>query len=241
MKRVTTEDVNRVAKMFLIEKQAIAATLKPRPSGAPVSAKGFGGGETLTAAPTKPVELPEWAKATLNSLTVPKEGTRPVDMTLSNGIRLIVENVDVAPTVTVMASIRHESKLETPAGKDGVDDVIEQLFNYGTKNLDRIAFQKALDDIGSVRERWQRHFSVRVLKQYFSRGVELLADNELNPALPRRRFHRVRQQTAEFTDGNLKSPEYRSHGPWTLGSIPKAIRSCAKRRPKQSPLSRWTM
>ncbi len=220
MKRVTTEDVNRVAKTFLIENQAIAATLKPRPSGAPVSAKGFGGGETLTAAPTKPVELPDWAKATLNSLTVPKEGTRPVDMTLSNGIRLIVQSVDVAPTVTVMASIRHESKLETPAGKDGVDDVIEELFNYGSKNLDRIAFQKALDDIGAS-ESGGASFSLRVLKQYFSRGVELLADNELNPAFPADAFRVVQQQTAQFTQGNLASPEYRARRALDAGLYPK--------------------
>ena len=105
MKRVTTEDVNRVMKAYVIDSQAITAILKPQPSGAPVSAKGFGGGETLTAAPTKPVELPDWAKATLASLSVPKEGIHPTDMTLANGIRLIVESVDVAPTISVIASI----------------------------------------------------------------------------------------------------------------------------------------
>lgn len=231
MKRVTPDDVNRVAKMYLVDTQAIAATLKPKPSGAPVSAKGFGGGESLTAAPSKPVELPEWAKAELNSLAVPKPGVAPTDTTLSNGIRLIVETVTVAPTVTVMASIRHEPDLETPPGKEGVDDVTEQLFSYGTKNLDRIAFQKALDDIGAS-ESGGADFSVRVLKQYFSRGVELLADNELNPAFPADAFTVVRQQTAEFTDGNLKSPEYRSQRALDIGLYPKGDPELREATPK---------
>jgi zinc protease len=231
MKRVTVEDVNRVARAYLIDSQAITATLKPKPSGAPVSAKGFGGGETLTAAPTKPVELPDWAKATLNSLAVPKPGIRPTDMTLTNGIRLIVVNVDVAPTVTVMASIRHEPDLEAPPGKEGVSDVIEQLFNYGTKNLDRIAFQKALDDIGAS-ESGGADFSLRVLKQYFSRGVELLADNELNPAFPSDAFNIVRQQTADFTQGNLASPEYRAGRALDMGLYPKGDPELREATPK---------
>ena len=234
MKRVTPEDVNRVARAYLIDSQSITATLKPQPSGAPVSAKGFGGGETLTAAPTKPVELPDWAKATLNSLAVPKEGIRPVDMTLSNGIRLIVESVDVSPTVTVTASVRHESNLETPAGKDGVNDVTEELFKYGTKTLDRIAFQKALDDIGAS-ESGGADFSLHVLKQDFSRGVELLADNELNPAFPSEAFGVVQRQTADFTQGNLASPEYRALLDARRGLYPgRAILCGGKRRPRQS-------
>ncbi len=231
MKRVTVEDVNRVAKAFLQDSQAITATLKPKPSGAPVSAKGFGGGETLTAAPTKPVELPDWAKATLNSLAVPKPGIRPTDMTLTNGMRLIVVNVDVAPTVTVMASIRHEPDLEAPPGKEGVSDVIDQLFNYGTKNLDRIAFQKALDDIGAS-ESGGADFSLRVLKQYFSRGVELLADNELNPAFPSDAFNIVRQQTSDFTQGNLASPEYRAGRALDMGLYPKGDPELREATPK---------
>ena len=231
MKRVTTDDVNRVAHAFLLDNQSITATLKPRASGAPVSAKGFGGGETLTAAPTKPVELPDWAKATLSSLAVPKEGIHPVDLTLSNGIRLIVQSVDVAPTITVMASIRHESKLETPPGKEGVSDVIEDLFNYGTKTLDRVAFQKALDDIGAT-EGGGVNFSVKVLKQYFSRGVELLADNELNPAFPADAFRVVQQQTAGFTAGNLASPEYRASRALDAGLYPKGDPELREATPK---------
>ena len=220
MKRVTADDVNRAAKNYLVDQQSIAATLQPVPSGAPVASSGFGGSENLTSAPAKPVALPSWAEATLNSLAVPKQEIHPVDTTLSNGVRLIVLSAAAAPTVAIAGSIKHESKLETPAGKDGVADVVDGLFSYGTKTLDRIAFQKALDDIGAS-ESGGADFSLRVLKQDFSRGVQLLADNEMNPAFPPQAFQVVKQQTAEFTRGNLVSPEYRTQRALEAGLLPK--------------------
>ena len=50
------------------------------------------------------------------------------------------------------------------------------------------------------------HFSVDVLKEHFSRGVELLADNELHPALPAEAFPVVQQQTEQFVAGQLQEP-----------------------------------
>jgi zinc protease len=51
--------------------------------------------------------------------------------------------------VTVVGEIAHEDALQQPAGKDGVDDVLDGLFSYGTTSLDRLAYQKALDDISA--------------------------------------------------------------------------------------------
>ena len=56
------------------------------------------------------------------------------DMTLPNGMRLIVRTLKITPTITVLGSIRHEPQLETAPGKDGVSDVLDDLFSYGTKN-----------------------------------------------------------------------------------------------------------
>ena len=61
---------------------------------------------------------------------------------------------------------------------------------------------------------------MKVLKDHFSRGVQLLADNELHPALPAKAFPVVRQQTSEFVAGNLKSPEYRTSRAIDLALLP---------------------
>lgn len=208
IKRVTVDDVNRVAKKYLLQQNAIFATLKPKPSGEPVSSKGFGGSEKATATPTKPVALPDWAEVAVKSLHVPKQTLRPVDMKLANGIRLIVQTEKASQTVTLLGSIKSQTELQTPPGQDGVADVLEGLFSYGTKTLDRLAFQKALDDIAAS-ESAGPNFNLKVLKQDFARGVELLADNELHPALPEEAFKIVQQQTAQLTEGELKSPAYR--------------------------------
>lgn len=219
IRKVTVADVNRVAKEYLLNAPTITATLKPVPTGAPVAAKGFGGAETVTTAPTKPVALPEWAEKALNALQVPQNYLQVSDTKLANGIRLIVRTDTTSPTVTVMGSVEHNSDLQTPPGDEGVSDVLDGLYSYGTTSLDRIAFQKALDDI-AANENAGFGFSLKVLKEYFSRGVQLLADNELHPALPEQAFKITQQQTAQYVAGNLKSPGYRTQRALDVALVP---------------------
>jgi len=219
IRRITLADVNRVAKKYLVERNSITATLKPVPSGQPVSQKGFGGAEQVTSAPTKPVELPAWAAGALAKLKVPENFIPVSDTTLPNGIRLIVKTDRTSPTVSVAGAVKHNSDLETPAGEEGVSEILDGLFSYGTKTLDRLAFQKALDDI-AANESAGFSFSVNVLKEHFPRGVELLADNELHPALPDKAFAVVQHQTADYVAGELQSPGYRTSRALDLALLP---------------------
>jgi zinc protease len=208
MRRVTVADVNRVAKQYLLNASTVTATLKPAKSGQAVAAKGFGGAEKVTAAPTKPVQLPAWAHSLLVKLQAPADALQVSDTKLPNGIRLIVKTDMTSPTVTVIGAIKHNSDLQTAEGEDGVADILGELYSYGTHNLDRLAFQKALDDI-AANESAGYSFSLSVLKDHFSRGVQLLADNELHPALPEKAFAVTKMQTTQFVAGNLQSPGYR--------------------------------
>jgi zinc protease len=219
IRRVRLADVNRVAKQYLSDQNSITATLKPVPTGQPVSGKGFGGAEQVTSAPTKPVQLPAWAAASLEQLKVPANYIKVSDTTLPNGLRLIVKTDPTSPTISVVGSVKHNSDLQTPPGQEGVSDVLDGLYSYGTQTLDRLAFQKALDDI-AANESAGFSFSVAVLKEHFSRGVELLADNELHPALPDQAFNVVRQQTSQFVAGNLESPGYRTSRALDLALLP---------------------
>jgi len=219
IRKVTLDDVNRVAKQYLADASTITAILKPVPSGKAVAAKGFGGGEKMTSAPTKPVELPQWAKGPLETVQAPENYLQVSDTRLPNGIRLIVRTDKTSPTVTVMGSVKHNSDLQTPPNQDGASGVLDDLYSYGTQTLDRIAFQKALDDI-AANENAGYQFSLSVLKEYFSRGVELLADNELHPALPEKAFVITRQQAAQFIAGNLQSPGYRTSRALDLALLP---------------------
>lgn len=219
IRKVTVADVNRVAKQYLLNANTITATLKPAPNGEAVAEKGFGGSEKVTSAPTKPVQLPDWAAKELAELQVPSSFIPVSDTTLPNGIRLIVRTDTTSPTVTVMGAVKHDGDLQTPPNQEGVGDVLDGLYSYGTTSLDRIAYQKALDDI-AANESAGYSFSVKVLKEYFSRGVQLLADDELHPALPEQAFMVRRQQTAQFVAGNLQSPGYRTSRALDLALLP---------------------
>jgi zinc protease len=209
IKRVSAADVARVAKQYLSMNHAVVAVLTPQPSGHPVSASSFGGRESLTAKQVKPVALPEWADAPLRHLSVPKSTVHPVTFTLPNGLRLIVQPESVSPTVSIYGHIRNNPDLQTPKGQEGVDDVLDELLSYGTTTLDRLAFEKALDDIAAS-ESAGTDFSLQVLASQFERGVALLADNELHPALPETAFHTIRPQLAREVAGQLQSPSYLS-------------------------------
>jgi zinc protease len=209
IQNVTSEDVRRVAKDYLVQRNAIVAVLKPAPSGQASADKGFGGAEKTTAPPSSPVALPQWAESALKTLEIPQAELQPSDETLPNGVRLIVLTEKISPTVTVLGAVRHQTELETPSGKDGVADILDGLFDYGTLTLDRIAFHKALDDIAAS-ETGGHFFSLKVLKQYFPQGVKLLAANELTPRLPPDALEIVRKEDADLTAGQLESPSYRA-------------------------------
>ncbi|UBM62431.1 insulinase family protein [Candidatus Sulfidibacterium hydrothermale] len=207
IERVTVEDVNRVARKYLDMNHAIVAILTPQSSGKPISRKGFGGAESFAPKNPKPVKLPEWAEKAMGRLVVPQSIVNPTVTTLPNGIRLIVQPEHISNTVTIYGGIKNQPDLETPKGKEGVDAVLDQLFNYGSTTLNRIQFQKALDDIGA-NESAGSSFLLQVLSNHFERGVQLLADNEIHPALPNRAFMIIQRQTAAMVAGQLKSPDY---------------------------------
>ncbi len=219
LRKVTLADVNRVAKQYLFNASSISAVLKPSPNGQAVAGKGFGGGEQVTSAPTKPVQLPPWAAASLEALQLPASSPTASDTVLPNGIRLIVRTDKTSPTITLLGAVKHNADLQTPPGQEGVEDVLDGLYSYGTTTLDRLGFQKALDDIAANESAGSR-FSLTVLKDNFSRGMQLLADNELHPAFPPSAFEVVKQQTTELVAGNLQSPGYRTSRALDVALLP---------------------
>ncbi len=204
---VTVDDVNRVARKYLDFNHAIGAVLTPQPSDKPISSKSFGGKESFATSKNADVKLPAWAKRLTNELPIPVSTLNPFTTNLPNGIKLIVQPETVSDTVGVYGRIKNNAKIQMPAGKDGVADALDRLFSYGSKSLDRLAFQKALDDIGANASAGTE-FSLQVLSEHFERGVQLLADNELSPALPADDFKIIQPQMAATVAGELQSPDH---------------------------------
>jgi zinc protease len=166
------------------------------------------------------VSLPAWGKKLTDKLPVPASTLSPFSTNLANGLRLIVQPLSVSETITVEGRVKNNAKVQMPAGKDGVDRGLEELFSYGTKNLERVAFQKALDDIGA-NESAGADFSLQVLPEHFDRGMQLLADNELSPALPEADFKTIQPQLAASYAGELQSPDHIASHALVLALFPK--------------------
>jgi len=118
-----------------------------------------------------------------------------------------VQTEDVSDTVSVLGHIRNRPETEEPPGQEGITQVLDQLLPYGSERLDRVAFQQALDAIGA-REHPGTDFVVAALAENFDRGIELLADNELHPALPDQALTVIKGQLAQSVAARNKSPGF---------------------------------
>ncbi len=220
IRKVTVDDVNRVARKYLVNETAVTALLEPSPSGEAMPSKAKRGSESFAPKQVGSIKLPAWAKRVASLPAVPASSIKPEVIVLKNGIRLIVQHENVSSTVSIYGKIKSNPNLQVAEGKEGVDEVLSALFSYGTKTLGRIPFQKALDDI-AARESAGRSFSLQVLTGHFDRGVQLLADNMLNPALPKEAFNVVQQETMGALSGLLKSPSYLSQRALISALYPK--------------------
>jgi zinc protease len=217
---VSVKEVNQVARKYLDLDHAVVAILRPGPTAKAISSKGFGGTESFVPKKTREVKLPEWAEKALRRLSIPASMVHPVVTTLPNGIKLIVQPEDVSNSVNVYGHIENNPDLQTGEGQEGVDQVLDQLFSYGTTSLDRLAFQKGLDSI-AANVSAGTDFSLEVLADHFDRGLSLLADNELHPRLQEKDFTTVQQQVAATTAGRLQSPGYLVDRAVKMGLFPK--------------------
>ena len=206
--RVTVQDVDRVARQYLDLDHAVTAVMLPRGSGKPMPSRGgFGGQESIALGAAKPTQLPTWAAVALRRLSVPPSTLHPVVTRLPNGLTLIVQTEDVSNTVSVYGHIRTEPGVEEPHGEEGVSDLLDRMFMFGSNRLHRLQFQQALDAIGAS-EQAGADFSLQVLPEDLDRGVQLLAANELDPYLPANAMAVLRDQLAASVAARNESPGF---------------------------------
>jgi zinc protease len=221
IRNVTVDDVNRVAREYLKPDDRVTVVLTSDNNGQrPPDSAGFGGSESFAGNDKLDAPLPEWAAEKLSKLEIPRWTLAPVQMTLANGIRLIVQPETISKTVTVLGHIDNNPKLHEPAGQEGASRLLSTMFDYGSTTLDRDAFHKALDDI-SATENGGTDFGVAVLSDQFDRGMQLLADNELNPALPQEGFAVQQETLSRSLAGEMQSPQYKMMKAMMEGLLPK--------------------
>lgn len=218
LSRVSTDDVNRVLRTYFDNATASVALAVPKNGG---QSGGGGGraGEDNTVVPTEHTGLPIFAQNVLKNLRVPAQSAKPTQYTLANGIKLIVQPESISHTVLVRGEIRTNAGIQEPTGKEGLSDIVDSLFAFGTATYDRIAFQTELDKIAASVSAGSS-FNADVLSKDFDRGVALLADNELHPAFPADNFAIVQKQSAAAQAGTITSPDFLASQALNKGLFP---------------------
>ena len=207
LQKVSVDDVNRVLRTYYDNATATVAIATPKAAAG--SAFVSRAGEDNSIAPKANTPLPAFAKNVLAQLHVPQSVVHPNVQKLPNGLTIVTIASPTSPTVVLRGEIRTSPAIQAPAGKDGVDDVLNGLFAYGTTTYDRLAYQAELDKIAATTTAGAS-FGLDVLSKDLARGVTLLADDELHPALPAGAFAIVKQQTIDQVTGNLQSPDYKA-------------------------------
>ncbi len=113
----------------------------------------------------------------------------------------------ISNTVELFGKIRTNQDLQAGKGDEGVADVLNGLFPFGSTSLNRLQLQQALDGI-SASESAGSSFSLSVPSAHFVEGLKLLADNELHPAFPAQAFAVVQHQLVGIVAGQLQSPDF---------------------------------
>ncbi len=238
IRAVTPADVSRVAREYLVRDRAVVGVLTPKPGSPSSSAGGGVVKDTFTSKGSKPVPLPTWAHELATVPPVPTSLVTPSDVTLPNGLRLIVQTEHVSPTVTVRGIVRQTPPLQTPPGQEGIVGILGQLFGYGTTQYDRLAYQKQLDDIAADANAGAS-FGLAIPVADLDRGMALLAQNELSPALPASAFSIVKQQTVSELPGELTSPDYLAARALERGLLP--VGDPSLRQPTPLSVGRLTL
>ncbi|MDE2571753.1 MAG: insulinase family protein [bacterium] len=194
LQQVKLGDVDRLARTYFNPARAIVGALTPTYRG------GAAAPEKPTENPLPPraagnVALPAWAQGLISNIELPQPAVKPTVTRLSNGIRLIVQPETISHSVFVFGGVDTQPTLQEPQGETGVASVLDELFSYGTATLSRDQFQRELDKIAATESGGAR-FSLQLTSDAFDRGVQLLAENELNPRFDAASFHAAQRQAA---------------------------------------------
>ena len=130
---------------------------------------------------------------------------------LDNGLSLQVVRQAAVPLVTFEVWIRAGAAAD-PAGKEGLAELTAETLRKGSGDLDAAAFAGAVDflgaDFGTSVDHDRTRVRLSLLAKDFDRGLELLADALLRPALDSGEIEKLSGQLADGVGQAKDNPRY---------------------------------
>jgi zinc protease len=144
--------------------------------------------------PNGPIVEPAALREEVRTPTTARSSLDPTSFTLSNGIRVLVEQKPDRQTFVLAGQI-DSSAAFAPPGKEGISDLASTLANYGSAQYPFAARRKAIDMMGAEVENGAS-FNARGLSRDFAKIVAILADGEMHPTFAEPWFSLERDQLA---------------------------------------------
>lgn len=145
-------------------------------------------------APSGPIVIPNMYLQELRKPTTARSKLAPVAFTLSNGLRVVVQQKSDRRTVSIGGSIA-SSPAFAPPGKEGIARLASALANFGTQRYDFTALRKIADDTGANIDLGE-NFDAHGLARDFSTLLAVLADGLQRPTFPDTWLAQERSQLA---------------------------------------------
>lgn len=193
IKRVTPEDVQRVAKTYFGADTRTVGWYVATPDG-PVKAspKNAGSGKAVgSTAPVKPLPYFDYEKRPIpeQKLTLPKRKV------LANGMTVLVLENKSNPTVAIDGFLR-TGGVHDPEGKAGLASLTAAMLDEGTTRRDKFAIAEELETVGSSvgfsGGTESTGISGRSLAKNLDRTLGVLAEELMQPSFPASELAKVK-------------------------------------------------
>jgi zinc protease len=193
-RKVTSADVQRVAKTYLNNNRLIMSYLPKA-----------GGGQRFNPAANEPTSTAKKEEAkTDQTANLPKPGPNPKfalpaieKSKLSNGLDVWLVRQAELPIVSMNLVIKSGSTAD-PKGKLGIAEYTADLLNKGTKNRNAVEIANQAQNIGSnvgAGSGWDStNVSMTTLTKHLDMALELYADVIVNPTFPDAELNPIKQR-----------------------------------------------
>jgi zinc protease len=213
IRQVTPQDVQRVANTYLQPKTLTMGYFQP--TQAPINTK-----SSTKSNSTQTIE--NFSSGTVNSEEVKKylpevesnsdsaTRTLPEQITLANGMRVLLLSDRSTPTVTLSAYFKAGSEFD-PENKAGLASMVAESLMSGTKTKDVLTLAKALEDRGAHLDFEITREGVRAQGSSLTSDISVLlntlADSVKNPNFPNKEVELTRQQALSGLHQDLDDPD----------------------------------
>lgn len=178
---LTADDLLAAARKYL-SRPTVVGHLSPNdspPKGNSQKSTSEASDDFSKRVPNGPIVEPRWIAKAVETPTTVRSTLAPVEFTLPNGLRVIVQRKTDRPTVVIKGTIASSPAFE-PLGQEGVARLASAVADYGSAAYPFEQRRKATDEMGVFLQTGQ-DFSATAQTRDFERVVAILADGEAHP------------------------------------------------------------